>query len=144
MKPEEVRKYMDKADIYVFGSNFSEGWGAVVNEAMNSACAVVISHAVGSAAYLIDKNKNGMVYQCGDVKSLAKFLEKLITNDELRLDLGRNAYQTITSKWTAKTAVERFLTLCEQCSQEGNCLGAYTDGPCSKAEIIKNNWMDKR
>jgi ECF transporter S component (folate family) len=35
---EEVRQYMDKADIYVFGSNFYEGWGAVVNEAMDSAC----------------------------------------------------------------------------------------------------------
>ena len=144
MKPEEVRKYMDKTDIYVFGSNFYEGWGAVVNEAMNSACALVVSHAVGSAAYLIDKNKNGIVYQCGDVKSLAKFLETLIINEELRLDIGRNAYQTITSKWTAKTAVERFLMLCGKLSRGENYLDDYSDGPCSKADIIKNKWVNKR
>ena len=44
---KEVRSYMEKADIYLFTSDFGEGWGAVLNEAMNSGCAVVASHAIG-------------------------------------------------------------------------------------------------
>ena len=52
LKPEEVRAYMDDADIYLFTSNFEEGWGAVINEAMNSGCAVIASHAVGAAPYI--------------------------------------------------------------------------------------------
>ena len=32
---------MEQADIYLFTSDRNEGWGAVANEAMNSACAMV-------------------------------------------------------------------------------------------------------
>ena len=56
MPPEEVRRHMEKADIYLFTSDFNEGWGAVLNESMNSGCAVVASHAIGSVPFLI---KNG-------------------------------------------------------------------------------------
>ena len=34
---------MEKADIFLFTSDRREGWGAVANEAMNSACALVVS-----------------------------------------------------------------------------------------------------
>lgn len=51
MNPNEVRKYMEKANIFLFTSNYEEGWGAVLNEAMNSGCAVVASHAIGSVPF---------------------------------------------------------------------------------------------
>lgn len=51
MKASEVRSYMEKADIYLFTSDFNEGWGAVLNESMNSGCAVVASHAIGSVPF---------------------------------------------------------------------------------------------
>ena len=40
-RPEKVRSIMEKCQIHIFTSNHLEGWGAVVNEAMNSGCAVV-------------------------------------------------------------------------------------------------------
>ena len=76
MPPEKVRNYMDKSDIYVLGSDFHEGWGAVVNEAMNSGCVTIVSHAVGSAPYLIKDGENGFVYKCGDFKQLSKIMSK--------------------------------------------------------------------
>lgn len=36
-----VHAFMERADIYLFTSDRGEGWGAVLNEAMNSGCAVV-------------------------------------------------------------------------------------------------------
>ena len=36
-----------------------EGWGAVVNEAMNSGCAVVADHMIGAAPWLIRQGENG-------------------------------------------------------------------------------------
>lgn len=51
MKPEEVRVHMEKANIFLFTSDFNEGWGAVLNESMNSGCAVVASHAIGSVPF---------------------------------------------------------------------------------------------
>lgn len=41
-KPDQVRRIMEKCHIHVFTSNHLEGWGAVVNEAMNSGCVVVV------------------------------------------------------------------------------------------------------
>ena len=34
--PQNVRRFMEEANIFLFTSNYLEGWGAVLNEAMNS------------------------------------------------------------------------------------------------------------
>lgn len=131
MSPDEVRKYMDKADIFVFGSNFYEGWGAVVNEAMNSACATVVSHAVGSAAYLIRNGENGYVYKFADVNELTEKLKTLVCDQELRESFGKEAYKTVTELWTAPVAAERFVKLCETIYQGEDYRSRYESGPCS-------------
>ncbi len=134
MSPEEVREYMDKADIFVFSSNFYEGWGAVVNEAMNSACAMVVSHAVGSAAYLIRNGENGYVYKFADVDELTEKLTTLVTDRALREKFGREAYKTVTELWTADVAVDRFITLCGVIEQGDDYTMLYKTGPCSSAK----------
>ena len=53
ISPEKVRQHMEQADIFLFTSDYREGWGAVLNESMNSACAVVASSAIGSVDFLI-------------------------------------------------------------------------------------------
>lgn len=128
--PEGVREYMDRADIFVFGSNFYEGWGAVVNEAMNSACALVVSHAVGSAAYLIRSGENGYVYKFADVDELTEKLKALVTDRELRESFGREAYNTITELWTAEVAAERFIGLCKAIERGDDYRSLYERGPC--------------
>ena len=139
MSPEEVRTYMDKADIYIFGSNFYEGWGAVVNEAMNSACAMLVSHAVGSAAYLLRQEENGLIYECGNVKDLAKKLKFLVEDPDKRRLIAKASYNTVTELWNAETAVERLLSLCEK--DDPATSNDWQDGPCSKAQTIKNDWI---
>lgn len=51
--PKEVRRLMEKSHIHLFTSNHLEGWGAVVNEGMNSGCAEVVNVEVGAAPFLI-------------------------------------------------------------------------------------------
>ena len=70
MTPKEVRKRMEKSRIFVFTSDRREGWGAVLNEAMNSGCAVIASHEIGSVPFLIDDNKNGLIYENGSEEEL--------------------------------------------------------------------------
>ena len=135
--PEGVRKHMDKADIFVFGSNFYEGWGAVMNESMNSACAVVVSHAVGSAAYLVRSGENGYVYKFADVDELTEKIKKLVCDQALRESFGREAYKTVTELWTADVAAERFINLCRAISAGEDYLSLYECGPCSP--VTKNN-----
>ena len=62
LPPEEIRHIMERCQIHVFTSNWLEGWGAVVNEAMNSGCAEVASAAAGAVPYLIRQGVNGIAY----------------------------------------------------------------------------------
>ena len=114
MKPEEVRSYMERADVFLFTSDRREGWGAVVNEAMNSGCAVVADHMVGAAPYLIRHGENGFVYRDGNRSMLFETVEKLVLDEELRRQVGKRAYETIRDVWNAEKAAERLCSLTEQ------------------------------
>lgn len=143
MKPEQVREHMEKAEIFLFTSDFNEGWGAVLNESMNSGCAVVASHAIGSVPFLIRDGVNGLIYKNGDIDDLYDKVKYLLDNPEKRMEIGRQAYKTLKEEWNAENAAHRFLEIVKAI-QSGNLHpDLYTDGPCSKAEKLKNNWYKK-
>lgn len=139
MSPEAVRDHMESADIFLFTSDFNEGWGAVLNESMNSACAVVASHAIGSVPFLLEDGKNGFIYKNGDENSLYERVVQLIKQPELRETMGRNAYQTLAEKWNADVAAERFIAMA-QALLDGKQPDLFKTGPCSRAKILKNGW----
>lgn len=114
LPPEEVRACMERADIYLFTSDRREGWGAVANESMNSGCAIVIDHLIGAAPYLIRQGENGLLYRDGDEEMLFQAVEKLAVDRELRVRLGRSAYETITGGWNAENAAAQLLKLADR------------------------------
>ncbi|MBQ8623886.1 MAG: glycosyltransferase [Oscillospiraceae bacterium] len=133
MKPEEVRWYMEKSQIYLFTSDRNEGWGAVLNESMNSGCAVVACGDIGAVPYLIDDGENGLIYNFGDTDELCNKVKFLLDNPDIAKKLGENAYNTITEVWNAEAAAKRFLTLAQNILL-GNKLGdLFKEGPCSRA-----------
>lgn len=140
MSPEAVRNHMEAADIFLLTSDFNEGWGAVLNESMNSACAVVASHAVGSVPFLLKDGENGFIYRNGDIDGLYNRVVKLIEHPELREQMGRKAYSALAEQWNADVAAERFLALA-QALLDGESSDLFKEGPCSRAGIITNNWM---
>lgn len=144
MPAEKVREYMASADIYVFSSNRYEGWGAVVNEAMNSACAMVVSHTVGSVPYLIEDEKNGLVYECGNVEQLAQKLSALIKDTNYRERLAIEAYNTVVAEWNAKNAAEKLIRLYEELIQGRDGTELFKNGVCSLAIPLKDDWIKKK
>ena len=138
MHPELVREHMEAANIYIFTSDFNEGWGAVLNESMNSGCAVIASHAIGSVPLLMKHKRNGYVYKNGDIKEVYEYTKQLIEDRELCENLGREGYRTLMETWNAKIATERFLQLAYNllCG-EGVDLHDY--GPCSRALNISQS-----
>lgn len=140
MKPsDQVRSYMEKSEIFLFTSDFHEGWGAVVNESMNSGCAVVASHAAGVTPYLISDGENGFIYRSGDLNDLYKKVKYLLDNPDVRVSRGKAAYESMQEMWNPDTCAKRFLVLCEDL-QKGGKGEVFESGPCSKAEILSNNW----
>ena len=141
MPSDEVRTAMDGADVYFFGSDFREGWGAVVNEAMNSACAVVVSHAVGSAAHLIEHGKNGLIYECGNVKDLTHCFESVINCKEYRQSLGRRAYDTVVSEWSAERAASALTAVIDALASGEQAGKVCPSGVCAQSPVLKNGWI---
>lgn len=139
MDSDKVRTHMESAGIFLFTSDFHEGWGAVLNEALNSGCAVVASHAAGAVPFLLKERENGLIYRNGDIDELYAHVKMLLEQPELQNKLGMKAYQTIEQMWNADTAARRFLKTAEQIQHSGEC-NLYKDGPCSKAPIFWNNW----
>lgn len=120
--PETVRRHMEKADIFLFTSDRNEGWGAVANEAMNSGCALVAGHMIGSVPFLVRNGENGYVYEDGRPAQLFAMTEALVRDRGLCRRLGRNAYNTIAQAWNAESAAECLTELMERILQD------YEDG----------------
>lgn len=131
---KEVRQLMQDADIFLFSSNKSEGWGAVLNEAMDSHCCVVANTDAGATNYLVKDRVNGISYQ-STVKNLISAVDNLIDDLESIHMYQLNAYKTISETWNSDVAVERFVDICSKIllGDEAKDNKYYLDGPMSRA-----------
>lgn len=140
LTPDEVRAEMEKADIFLFTSDYKEGWGAVLNEAMNSGCAVVANVAAGATPYLVEHGKNGLVYKNKDKEHLLSHVRYLVNQADVREKMGRNAYETIAGTWNAKNASKALLDICNKLLGNGHG-DIPQNGPGSKAKVISERSM---
>lgn len=129
MSPNEVRYYMEKSEIFLSTSDRNEGWGAVINESMNSCCAVVANKEIGAAPFLINDCINGFTYHSFD--KMVCDVKKLLNDKELRISISKSAYATISNLWNAKKAASNCLELCKSLLKNGKC-DSFLDGPCSR------------
>ena len=131
---EEILKEMRNHSIFLFTSDRNEGWGAVLNEAMSNGCAVVASDKIGSAPYLIENGRNGLLFYSESIDSLYDKVTFLIDNRYERMQIAYNAYNTMQSLWSPEVAAKRFIMLSDTMFHERQ--GAhrlFDDGPCSIA-----------
>lgn len=138
MSPEKVRDFMEESSIFLFTSDQNEGWGATLNESMNSACAVVAGHMIGSVPFLMKDGENGMMFESENWNSLYEKVKWLIDNPQRRSEMGRRAYETMVSTWCPENAAKNLIAFLE-----AKMLGKETpiaDGPCSKADILTRRW----
>lgn len=131
MSPQEVRKHMEESRIFLFTSDFNEGWGAVLNEAMNSGCAVVASHAIGASSYLIKDKENGFIYRNGNQEEINRKVKYLLDNPQIQAKMGKQAYETIIQEWNADVAAERFIALVNSINK-GELNNISFQGVCEK------------
>ena len=138
MEPDKVRQVMEKSHLFIFASNYLEGWGAVVNEAMNSACAVIASAEAGAVPFLVKNRENGLLYEGCKKEEFLADLDYLIRNPEKIRVLQRAAYETISTEWNAHVAGDRFLNFCRKILENPDNLNDIPkSGPMSRAEILK-------
>lgn len=135
-KPNDVvRSVMQTSDILLFTSNEEEGWGAVLNEAMDSGCVCVAYKGIGSVPFLIDNGNNGFAYENHSSIEIADICEKIINDRSLREKIGDSAKKSISEMWNAKVASERLLDFAENI--KNGQVKTYDSGPLSKAERLR-------
>lgn len=127
MPPENVRNHMLDADVFVFTSNSMEGWGAVVNEAMSSGCAVVASQTAGSVNTLIKDGINGLSYKNDSFEQFYEKLKQVISDSKMRFRLQNDALKTMQNEYNAAVAAKRFCTVA-QAILDGKESNIYKDG----------------
>lgn len=126
---DEVKEYMEKANIFIGTSDSWEGWGAVINESMNAGCAIVANRRMGSVPFLIQDGETGFRYNT--YQDFENKVKMLIENKELRGKLGKNAYHYITQEWTGSIAAENVIKLFEATMNGED--SKIEKGPASKA-----------
>jgi glycosyltransferase involved in cell wall biosynthesis len=97
-----------------------ETWGMVINEAMASGKAVLVSDKVGSATDLVSNN-NGGIFKSGNMNELENTLKDLLINKNRLHHLGQNSSQIIAGySLTAIAAVIENQLMKESIHGKGN------------------------
>ena len=87
------------ADLFVLPSyGNQETWGLAINEALCASKPVVVSNHVGSGPDLVVPNMNGLIFEAGNVESLAAALKEAVSDQEQLIRWGR-AGQRIVSNY---------------------------------------------
>lgn len=136
MKPAKVLEHMGEADVFLFTSNYLEGWGAVVNEAMGCGCAVVASGEAGAVPFLIEHGHNGRIYENGSYADFERNVLYLFENNDKIAEYGQNAKESINKLWNAQNAASRFVDFCKGYLTEGKTQFP-AEGPMSPAPVLK-------
>ena len=129
---DEILQEMREHNIFLFTSDKNEGWGAVLNEAMSSGCAVVGSDEIGSVPFLIEDGVNGCVFKSCNLDSLEEKVVYLIDHPEVRVKMAQNANQIMRTVWSPKNAAKQLLNLINAI-QSGDKSLIPESGPCSRA-----------
>lgn len=138
MSPDKVREYMEEAEIYLFTSDRGEGWGVVLNEAMNSACACVASYSAGATPYLIkENNSNGIIYRNDDKEEALRETIYLLNNKDKMRTIQKAAYETMIGPWSPKTAAERLYAFTDAMVRGDKNPNLFKEDVLSKAKRIK-------
>lgn len=70
----QIPQHLYDSDVLILPSLY-DGWGAVVNEALQAGCFVICSNACGASSLLENNPKLGVIFKAGDDKGLANCMK---------------------------------------------------------------------
>ncbi|QCU89568.1 glycosyltransferase family 4 protein [Thiomicrorhabdus sediminis] len=90
--------WLSVADVFCLPS-YREGFGSSVIEAASVGLPSVVSRIYGLTD-AVEENVTGLMHEAGDVDDLRTKLEVLLLNDDLRIELGRNALLRVQNNFS--------------------------------------------
>ena len=112
MDQETKKLFFEMADIFVLPSIYHKGaeaWGLVLNEAMYHGKPVITTNMVGAAYSLVKDSVNGYVVKEKDIDELYNAMKKLISNSDLKQQMGIKSKEIINSEFNYENQTEGFV-----------------------------------
>jgi len=87
--------YYALSSCFVMPSSHYEQWGLVANEAMACGTPVLLSEKCGSATDLVINGVNGFTFDPANADQLANLLDRMMSNEEQRTEMGKASQRII-------------------------------------------------
>lgn len=101
-KKDEMLK---SSDLFLLPS-YNEGMPMSILEAMSYGLPVV-STVVGGIPKIVRNGINGYCEKPGDKENIAKRIIDILTDDEMRLEMGRNSYNILKNEYSLEQHIEK-------------------------------------
>jgi glycosyltransferase involved in cell wall biosynthesis len=108
---DELEAIYATADIFVYHSLW-EGYGLIISEALASGTPCVSTN-VGGVPEMITFGKDGYYFDVGDTESMAKYILKLLRDEELMAKMSRYARKSMQERFDWRKIVEQTIKLYE-------------------------------
>lgn len=102
---KDVMEVCCAADLLLLCSD-NEPFGRVLIEAMSQALPVVATRA-GGVPEIVVHGESGLLYEIGDVIGLTRHVDKLLTEAELRANMGEAAKERVERQFTIQNTVRK-------------------------------------
>jgi glycosyltransferase involved in cell wall biosynthesis len=119
-------------DIVVHASTDPEPFGMVIIEAMACEKAVIVSNG-GGASEIFEDGVTALGHNPGDAAQLARQIERLASDAQLRLRLGKNGRAAVAARFPADAMAARFADLYASLAagkEAGACRGSEDGKKC--------------
>jgi glycosyltransferase involved in cell wall biosynthesis len=113
----EISLYYAASDIFVLTSDYDPSPKSL-SEALIFSLPIVGTNVIGTYKDLIIDDWNGFSFDPGDLDHLEQHLQKLISDEKLRKQFGRNS-RLLSEKWSIQAAAESVVKVSIEILSEG-------------------------
>ena len=109
---KDIEKLYQKASIFVLSSRY-EGFGLVLIEAMSQGCACIACDYKGRQREIIQNDSQGLCCEPDNVNALAEAMRKMITDDDYRESVRKNAVER-SKYYSLENTIQRWEKLLDK------------------------------
>lgn len=107
LSQNELNEYLSADCIFVMPSMLGEAFGLIAAEASMAGAAVIVS-GIGALPEIVEDRVSGLVVTPGDSNSLARAIEELLNDEELRSKFGSEAKKRAQRLFSMEKSVDEY------------------------------------